>query len=140
MSAVAVFITAANAREARRLATALVAERLAACVTDAGVVHSVYRWKGRVERARERLLIAKTRRARLAALVARVKTLHSYDVPEAVALPIVGGNPAYLTWVERETDQRATVPSTRRGVSRAADRAATFSITRRPSSSSRNRG
>jgi periplasmic divalent cation tolerance protein len=105
VSAVAVFITAANAREARRLAAVLVAEKLAACVSDAGTVRSVYRWKGRVERARERLLIAKTVRARLRDLTARVKALHAYDVPEIVALPIVGGNPAYLAWVERETDQ-----------------------------------
>lgn len=105
MSAVAVFITAANARQARRLAEALVAEKLAACVTDAGPVRSVYRWKGRVERAREILLIAKTARRRLAALTARVKALHSYDVPETVAFPLVGGNAAYLAWVERETDQ-----------------------------------
>jgi len=105
VSVVAVFITAANAREARRLAAALVAEKLAACVSDAGAVRSIYRWKGRVARARERLLIAKTSRARLRALTARVKALHAYDVPEIAALPIVGGNPDYLAWVERETDQ-----------------------------------
>ncbi|MBK6881123.1 MAG: divalent-cation tolerance protein CutA [Elusimicrobia bacterium] len=140
MSAVAVFITAANAREARRLAETLVAEKLAACVTDAGVVRSVYRWKGRVERARERLLIAKTARRRLAALTARVKTLHSYEVPETVAFPLVGGNAAYLAWVERETDQRAAIPSEHRGVFKAAERATTSSRTRRPSPSSKNRG
>lgn len=105
MSAVAVFITAATARDARRLAEALVAERLAACVSEVGPVRSVYRWNGRVERARERLLIAKTARARLRALTARVKALHTYEVPEIVAVPLAGGNPDYLGWVERETDQ-----------------------------------
>lgn len=105
MSVVAVFITAANARDARRLAEALVAEKLAACVSDIGPLRSVYRWKGRVERAREHLLIAKTVRARLRKLTTRVKALHSYDVPEIVALPVGGGNPDYLAWVERETDQ-----------------------------------
>lgn len=105
MNAVAVFITAANARQARRLATVLVSEKLAACVSEIGAVRSVYRWQGRVERARERLLIAKTVRARLRRLTARVKSLHTYDVPEIIALPMAGGNPDYLAWVERETDQ-----------------------------------
>ena len=99
MTVVAVFLTAKDARESRRLATALVQERLAACVNELGPVRSVYRWKGRVERAQEHLLMAKSDRRRVPALVQRVKELHSYDVPEVIALPILAGNPDYLSWV-----------------------------------------
>lgn len=99
MTAVAVFITAADLRESQRLATVLVKERLAACVSELGSVRSVYRWQGRIERAREHLLMAKTDRRRVPSLIRRVKELHSYDVPEVIALPILAGNPDYLSWV-----------------------------------------
>ncbi|MBL0058612.1 MAG: divalent-cation tolerance protein CutA [Elusimicrobia bacterium] len=92
-------MTTPTAREARRLADVLVTEGLAACVHIQGLGRSVYRWKGRIERAAEHSLLAKTTRAGLPALVRRVQSLHSYSVPEIVALPIQGGNPAYLAWL-----------------------------------------
>jgi len=96
-----VFVTCASAAEAKRIARALVEERLAACVNILpGAVTSIYRWKGKVESARERLLLIKTSRKRLAKLQAAVKRLHSYDVPEFIALPIAAGSRAYLTWLE----------------------------------------
>jgi periplasmic divalent cation tolerance protein len=95
-----VLVTCANEREARRIARAAVDERLAACVNILpGAVTSIYRWKGKVESAKERLLIIKTSRKRLAKLQAAVERLHSYDVPEFIALPIVAGSRAYLFWL-----------------------------------------
>jgi periplasmic divalent cation tolerance protein len=74
--------------------------RLAACVNILpGAVRSIYRWKGRVESAQERLLLIKTSRKRLAELRAAVERLHSYDVPEFIALPIAAGSPKYLAWL-----------------------------------------
>ena len=96
-----VLVTCANAVEARRIARAVVEARLAACVNILpGAVTSIYRWKGKVESARERLLLIKTSRKRLAKLQAVVERLHSYDVPEFIALPITAGSRAYLAWLE----------------------------------------
>lgn len=96
-----VLVTCGSAAEARRIARAVVKERFAACVNILpGAVASIYRWKGKVESARERLLLIKTSRKRLAKLQAAVERLHSYDVPEFIAVPIVAGSRAYLAWVE----------------------------------------
>lgn len=96
-----VLVTCSSAAEARRIAQAVVKARLAACVNILpGTVTSVYRWKGKVEAARERLILIKTSRTRLARLRAAVERLHSYDVPEFIALPIVAGSPKYLGWLE----------------------------------------
>lgn len=98
---VLVLVTCANTREAKRIARAAVEARLAACVNVlAAPVHSVYRWKGKVEQASEVLLLVKTSRTKLAALRAAVQRLHSYDVPEFIALPIAAGSPAYLHWLD----------------------------------------
>jgi uncharacterized protein involved in tolerance to divalent cations len=96
-----VLVTCANEREAKRIARAVVEERVAACVNILpGAVQSIYRWKGKVESARERLMIVKTSKKRLAKLQAAVERLHSYDVPEFIALPIVTGSRSYLAWIE----------------------------------------
>jgi periplasmic divalent cation tolerance protein len=86
--------------EARRIAQAVVEARLAACVNILpGAVTSIYRWKGKVESARERLLLIKTSRKRLDKLQAMVERLHSYDVPEFIVVPIVAGSAKYLAWI-----------------------------------------
>jgi periplasmic divalent cation tolerance protein len=97
---VVVLVTCGSAKEARRIAKAVVEQRLAACVNilDARV-HSIYRWKGRVESAEEFLLVMKTSRPRFAALQKKIGELHSYDVPEIIALPIVAGARRYLAWI-----------------------------------------
>jgi periplasmic divalent cation tolerance protein len=96
-----VLVTCANAAEAKRIARAVVEDRLAACVNILpGTVTSIYRWQGKVESGRERLLLIKTSRKRLANLQAAVMRLHSYDVPEFIALPIAAGSRAYLAWLE----------------------------------------
>lgn len=83
----------------QRIAEALVGENLAACVNILPGVHSVYRWHGAVEHADEVLLLAKTTRARMDALQARLLELHPYELPELLAVEAVGGLPAYLDWV-----------------------------------------
>jgi periplasmic divalent cation tolerance protein len=95
-----VLVTCGSMREAKRLAGALVEARLAACVNiSTAPVESVYRWKGRVERAREFLLLVKSTRKRFAALRREIERLHSYDVPEIIGLPIANGSAGYLRWL-----------------------------------------
>ncbi len=95
-----VLVTCGSLPEARRIARRVVAARLAACVNIAGApVESVYRWKGKVEKAREFLLVMKTTAARLAALEREVRRLHSYDVPEFIALAVTAGSRGYLRWL-----------------------------------------
>jgi periplasmic divalent cation tolerance protein len=107
MSASLLYITAKDAGEATSIGRALVNERLAACANIFSPIHSVYRWKGAVEECGEVLLVAKTRQTLVKKVVKRVKALHSYECPCIVALPITGGNPAYLAWIDDETDKTA---------------------------------
>jgi periplasmic divalent cation tolerance protein len=95
-----VLVTCGSAKEARRIAKAVVEQKLAACVNilDARV-QSIYRWKGRIESAKEFLLVIKTSRRRFAMLEKKVRQLHSYDEPEIIALPIVAGARGYLRWI-----------------------------------------
>ncbi len=92
--------TVGTADEAERIARALVERRLAACVNVVPGVVSVYRWRGAVERSGEWLLVVKTSTRRLEALRAALVTLHSYEVPELVAIRIDGGSAPYLAWLE----------------------------------------
>jgi periplasmic divalent cation tolerance protein len=97
---IVVLVTCGSAKEARKIARAVVEQRLAACANIAtSPVHSVYRWKGKVESAKEFLLIIKTTQARFAKLQAAIKRLHSYDVPEIIALPIAAAAADYLKWI-----------------------------------------
>lgn len=97
-----VFITAGSEPEAERIGRCLVDEHLAACVNLAPV-RSLFIWEGKPEDAREILLICKSRRSSMGKLVQRVKELHSYSVPEIIALPIIDGSAEYLSWVEANT-------------------------------------
>jgi periplasmic divalent cation tolerance protein len=95
-----VLVTCGSLLEARRIASHIVRKRLAACVSIIlGPVQSIYRWKGKVQSAREVLIIIKTNQARLAGLEKEVQRLHSYDVPEFIALPISAGSAKYLAWL-----------------------------------------
>jgi len=97
---IVVLVTCGSKKVARRIAQALVGRRLAACVQEIGVpVRSMYRWKGRVESANEVLLLIKTSRKRFAAVSTLVKKLHSYEVPEIIALNIADGSREYLDWI-----------------------------------------
>ena len=96
---IVVYVTAGSLDEADRLARVLVEERLAACVNRIGPIQSVYRWQGKLEQSEEQLLIIKTQKELFPALEKRVRELHSYSVPEIVAVPIVGGSQDYLGWL-----------------------------------------
>jgi len=94
-----VFITSGSDEEAKRLARVLVEEKLAACVNIISGVDSLYWWKGRIESSREWMLVVKTQGKMVKKVVKRVKEIHSYEVPEVIALPIVEGNRDYLQWI-----------------------------------------
>ena len=97
---VVAFSTVGSGEDAERIARTLVERRLAACVNLVPGLVSIYRWKGAVERDEERLLIIKTRAERLEGLRAALLELHPYELPELVALPIEGGHPPYLAWLD----------------------------------------
>jgi len=96
---VAVLITAGSEEEAGRIAGQLVSARLAACVNILGPVRSVYEWEGEIHRDEETLLIAKSRRDRFETIVDLVSGIHSYEVPEILALPVEGASERYLAWM-----------------------------------------
>ncbi len=98
-----VFITAPNEDEAAGIARSLVEARLAACVNIVKNIRSIYAWQGNIEDASETLMIAKTQNTLFDALSAKVRELHSYDVPEIIALPIVDGSEDYLKWLREST-------------------------------------
>lgn len=89
--------------DAAAFAKTLVAERLAACVTAQAPIDSVYRWKGSIEQDRERQIVIKTTADRVAALAARVRELHSYELPEFLVTPVVTGSGEYLAWIREST-------------------------------------
>ncbi|NEQ30270.1 MAG: divalent-cation tolerance protein CutA [Leptolyngbya sp. SIO4C5] len=99
-----VLVTASSETEANTIASALVQERLAACVSLVPI-QSVYRWQGEVQQETEWQLMIKTDLAQFTTLAERVQQLHSYEVPEIIALPIVAGTETYLNWVAAETAQ-----------------------------------
>lgn len=94
-----VLITAQDQKQAEQISKILVGEHLAACVNIVPQIHSMYWWKGKIETAKEVLLIVKTEKSILKQLIKKVKAIHSYSVPEIVALPIDAGNPDYLKWI-----------------------------------------
>ena len=104
MSASLVYITAADAEEAKALGRALVEARLAACANVLPGITPIYRWEGRIEEGTEAALIAKTQSALVQQVVEFVTARHSYDCPCVVALPISDGNPAFLDWIAAETE------------------------------------
>jgi len=102
-----VLVTCGSLKEARRIARAVVTKRLAACANIVmPSVESIYRWKGKVEKAREFLMVLKTSSKRLPALEKEVKRLHGYDVPEFIALPITAGSSEYLRWLQDSVSNR----------------------------------
>ena len=101
--AIVVLITAASREEADRIARRLVEDRLAACVTIVPQVRSIFIWEQKLSQEDEVLLLVKSRRARFALLVEAVKRLHSYSVPEIIALPVVMGSTDYIRWVSEAT-------------------------------------
>lgn len=97
-----ILTTTASEHDARKIAGALVEERLAACVQVVGPITSTYRWQGAVERAQEFLCLIKTRAEAYSRVEERIRQLHPYEVPEIVALPITAASAAYLAWIDGE--------------------------------------
>lgn len=100
---IVVFITSANIEEAQKVADVLVTRRKVACVNVVPGVKSFFWWQGKRESALEVFLMAKSRASLLPEIIDLVKRVHSYEVPEIIALPIVGGNWDYLEWIHQET-------------------------------------
>ena len=99
---VVILITASTGEEANKIAHGLLAQRKAACVNIVPGVSSLFWWQGKLDSAQESLLIIKTKASLLDEIVTLVKEIHSYDVPEIVVLPIIGGNQDYLRWIDKE--------------------------------------
>jgi len=104
--AIVALVTVAAVAEAEAMAEALVSDGLAACVNIVDGVRSIYCWKGQVCRDQEQLLIIKSRREIFTQLEARIHELHSYEVPEIIALPVELGSSAYLQWIAEQTARR----------------------------------
>jgi periplasmic divalent cation tolerance protein len=105
MEALVVYITAPNEEEAAKIAKILVEERLAGCVNIVKDIRSIYSWQGKLEDEKEVLMIVKTRLELFSALTSKVKELHSYTVPEVIAMPIVDGSEEYIKWLKEATSQ-----------------------------------
>jgi|SRR5689334_3148099 len=102
---VVVLVTTASADEAAEIARALVEERLAACANVVGPIRSLFRWEGKIDDATEHMLLIKARAADFALLERRVRALHSYEVPEVIALPLGAGSAPYLAWLANATER-----------------------------------
>ena len=100
MNPAVIFITCANKKEARRIACGLVKNKLAACVNILDKVKSFFWWEAKIDQADEILLIIKSKKTKLSRIIKLVKSMHSYQVPEIIALPIVGGYKPYLRWID----------------------------------------
>ena len=99
---IVLLITTANTEEAQRISMALLNQRKAACVNIVPKVSSHFWWQGKLDSAQESLLVVKTKASQLSEIIRLVKELHSYETPEIIALPIVGGNQDYLDWIGEE--------------------------------------
>ena len=99
---VLILVTASQKSEAEQIGQALVEEKLAACCNIVENISSIFHWKGKICREQECLLLIKSTRGNIDDIITRVKKLHSYEVPEIIALPIIAGSDDYLEWVKNE--------------------------------------
>ena len=99
---IVLFITTATAEEAQQISKALLNQRKVACINIMPKVSSHFWWQGKLDSAQESLMVVKTKASELNEIVRLVKELHSYEIPEIIALPIVGGNQDYLEWIDKE--------------------------------------
>lgn len=101
MSFIIVVMTSQNRQEAVNIVRTLLEERLIACANILNSVHSLFWWKGKIEEEDEVLVLMKSQQTLFKKLSERIKEIHSYDLPEILALPITGGSPLYLEWISR---------------------------------------
>jgi periplasmic divalent cation tolerance protein len=99
---IVLLITTATAEEAQRISRVLLEQKKVACVNILPRINLLFWWQGKLDSAKESLLIVKTKASQLSEIVPLVKEIHSYDIPELIALPIIGGNQDYLEWMEKE--------------------------------------
>lgn len=104
---IVVLVTTSGVRQAKKIARALVEGKLAACANLITPVRSIYRWQGKVVEERECVMLIKTTRGHFDAVRACVERLHSYSVPEVIALPIVDGAPNYLSWITESVGEKS---------------------------------
>ncbi len=97
---IVIFITASNKKEAQKIASVIIRHKLAACVNIVDKIHSVFFWKSKIDQAKESLLIIKSKKEKLTKIIKLVKSMHSYEVPEIIALPIIAGDKLYLRWID----------------------------------------
>lgn len=97
---IVIFVTASNKKEARKIAQALIKNKLAACVNIVDKIKSLFWWQGKVDAADEVLLVIKSKRKNFRQITKLIKSIHSYQVPEIIALPIVEGHRPYLEWID----------------------------------------
>jgi periplasmic divalent cation tolerance protein len=97
---VVLFITVSSRKEAKLIASALLKDRLAACVNIADKIDSFFWWQGKIDCAKELLMVVKSRKDKVGRIIKKVKSLHSYTVPEIIALPICAGDKPYLKWID----------------------------------------
>jgi len=100
MSYIVVIMTTSNKEEAEKIVRSLLKERLIACANILGPVSSLFWWQGKIDEAKEFLVFMKSHKSLFERLSERVREIHSYDVPEIVALPIIEGSPPYLDWLK----------------------------------------
>jgi periplasmic divalent cation tolerance protein len=100
---IVIYITTASVNEAKKIGRALVEEKLAACSNIISPIRSIYSWQGKICDDKEALMVLKTRKKLFNQIVKRVEKLHSYDVPEIIAMPIIEGSSKYLSWLNEET-------------------------------------
>ena len=103
--AIVIFVTTSTEEEAHSIAELLLGQKKAACVNIVPRVESSFWWQGKLDSAQESLLIIKTRASLLPEIIELVKSVHSYEVPEIIALPIIGGSEHYLKWIDDEVKQ-----------------------------------
>jgi periplasmic divalent cation tolerance protein len=101
-----VFVTVSSQEEGERIGSSLVESKLAACVNVLPQVSSIFSWQGKIEKDGEVLLLIKTTRERMDDLAARIKEMHSYDLPEILAVPVFAGSRDYIDWVQQETNPK----------------------------------
>ena len=93
-------VTAKDVQEAQKIANGLLEAKLVACANLVPQIQSLFWWQGKIDQANEVLLVLKTQAKQVELVIKKVKSLHSYDVPEVIALPIVAGNADYLKWID----------------------------------------
>jgi len=95
-----VLVTAKDKKEALKISRKLIVSKLAACVNIIEKVDSLFIWKAKIEHSKESLLVIKSKKVKLDKIIRLVKSMHSYEVPEIIALPVIGGDKQYLRWVD----------------------------------------